>query len=193
MAPSPKVAFLLLALHSLLVRGSPIEPQVETRQSCPPVHVFGARETTVSPGYGSAGTVVNLILAAHAGATSEAISYPACGGQSSCGGISYANSAYQGVQAVVSAVNSFYTKCPSTQLVLVGYSQGGQIMDDALCGGGDPAEGITSTAVPLSAGAVGAIKAAIFMGDPRFVAGLSYEVGTCKAGGVSLSIDATKP
>lgn len=23
------------------------------------------------------------------------------------------------------------------------------------------------------------------MGDPRFVAGLSYEVGTCKAGGVS--------
>lgn len=57
-------------------------------------------------------------------------------------------------------------------------------MDDALCGGGDTAEGVTSTAVPLSAGAVGQIKAAIFMGDPRFVSGLSYEVGTCKAGGV---------
>lgn len=58
-------------------------------------------------------------------------------------------------------------------------------MDDALCGGGDPDEGISSTAVPLSASAVNMIAAAIFMGDPRFVAGLSYEVGTCKAGGVS--------
>lgn len=51
--------------------------------------------------------------------------------------------------------------------------------------GGDTAEGITNTAVPLSSAAVSQIKAAIFMGDPRFVAGLSYEVGTCKAGGVS--------
>jgi acetylxylan esterase len=30
------------------------------------------------------------------------------------------------------------------------------------------------------------IKAAIFMGDPLFKAGLSYDVGTCAAGGVSL-------
>lgn len=62
--------------------------------------------------------------------------------------------------------------------------QGGQIMDDALCGGGDPDEGISSTAVPLSASAVNMIKAAIFMGDPRYIYGLSYEVGTCRAGGV---------
>jgi acetylxylan esterase len=67
--------------------------------------------------------VVNLILNAHPGATSEAISYPACGGQASCGSISYANSVLQGVSAVAAAVNSFNTKCPSTQLVLVGYSQ----------------------------------------------------------------------
>lgn len=58
-------------------------------------------------------------------------------------------------------------------------------MDDALCGGGDPDEGISNTAVPLSTSAVNMIAGAIFMGDPRFVAGLSYEVGSCKAGGVS--------
>jgi acetylxylan esterase len=58
-------------------------------------------------------------------------------------------------------------------------------MDDALCGGGDPDEGISSTAVPLSSAAVNMIAAAIFMGDPRNVAGLSYDVGTCAAGGVS--------
>jgi acetylxylan esterase len=42
--------------------------------------------------------------------------------------------------------------------------------------------------VPLSASAVAAVKAAIFMGDPRYIHGLSYEVGTCSAGGVCYSV-----
>ncbi|OCL11611.1 carbohydrate esterase family 5 protein [Glonium stellatum] len=171
-------ATLLLASQ---VFAAPVE--VEERQSCPGIHVFGARETTASPGFGSSSTVVNLILQAHSGATSEAISYPACGGQSACGGVSYANSVVQGVQAVATAVNAFNTKCPSTQLVLVGYSQGGQIFDDAYCGGGDSNEGLSSSASPLSASALKMIKAAIFMGDPRHISGLSYNVGTCQASG----------
>lgn len=57
-------------------------------------------------------------------------------------------------------------------------------MDDALCGGGDPAEGYPNTAVPLPAAAVSAIRAAIFMGDPRYVHGLAYNVGSCQAQGV---------
>lgn len=65
--------------------------------------------------------------------------------------------------------------------MLVGYSQGGQIMDDALCGG----DGLGTSA--LDAAALAQVKAAIFMGDPHFLSGLSYEVGTCKAGGVSFS------
>lgn len=66
---------------------------------------------------------MNLVTSSHSGATAEAIVYPACGGQSSCGGVSYANSAAQGTSAVAQAVNSFNTKCPNTELVLVGYSQ----------------------------------------------------------------------
>ncbi|KAK5654248.1 hypothetical protein OQA88_7423 [Cercophora sp. LCS_1] len=179
MWPSPKVAFQLLLAHSLLVSGSPVDGEaLEKRQSCPSVHVFGARETTVSPGYGSAGTVVNQILAAYPGSTSEAISYPACGGQSSCGGVQYGASAAQGTTAVANAVNSFHQRCPNTQLVL-----GGQIMDNAVCGGPDSGSGITSTTPPISASALNAIKAVILMGSPRFVAGLSYNVGTCTAQG----------
>jgi acetylxylan esterase len=141
--------------------------------SCPKVHIFGARETTAPVGFGSSSTVVDAVKAAHSGATSEAIKYPACGGQSQCGGVQYAASASQGATAVVSAINDFHKQCPDTQIVLVGYSQGGQIMDDALCGG------------KLTGTALDAIKAAIFMGDPMFVAGLDYEVGTCKTQGVS--------
>jgi acetylxylan esterase len=91
--------------------------------SCPKIHVFGARETTAPQGYGTAATVVNLVTSSHSGATAEAIVYPACGGQSSCGGVSYANSAAQGTSAVATAVNAFNQKCPNTELVLVGYSQ----------------------------------------------------------------------
>jgi acetylxylan esterase len=116
------------ALFASLGLASPLEV-VERQSGCPNVHVFGARETTAPAGYGTASVVVNLVLNAYPGSTSEAISYPACGGQSSCGGVSYANSVVQGVSAAASAVNSFNTKCPSTQLVLVGYSQVSQFLE----------------------------------------------------------------
>ncbi|KAF2154855.1 carbohydrate esterase family 5 protein [Myriangium duriaei CBS 260.36] len=173
----------VLTLVALAGLGLPTPLDLASRQSCPKVHVFGARETTASPGYGSSSTVVNLILNTYPGSTSEALSYPACGGQSSCGSVSYAQSVQQGVQAATTAINNYHTACPQTQLVLVGYSQGGQVFDDVLCGGGDSGESISSTAVPISSAAVAQIKAAIFQGDPRFVSGFSYEVGTCKAGG----------
>jgi acetylxylan esterase len=66
---------------------------------------------------------VNQVKAAYSGAGAEAIVYPACGGQSNCGGISYDNSASQGTAAVVKAVTAYNQKCPSTQIVLIGYSQ----------------------------------------------------------------------
>ncbi|KKO99737.1 acetylxylan esterase 2 precursor [Trichoderma harzianum] len=90
-----------------------------TAQSCPPVHIFGARGTTVpqSQGY-------DLLL-----------------------------------------------------------PLGGQIIDNALCGGPDPNAGITSPSIPISASAAQMVKAAIFMGDPRFEYGASYEIGTCRLGG----------
>ena len=169
-------AAALLSLSRALA--APLDAQHEKRQ-CPDVHVFGARETTAPAGYGSAGTVVDLILAAHSGATSEAINYPAEGGDS------YGASVVAGVSAVASQVTTFASSCPSTQLVLVGYSQGGQIMDDALCGGGDANEGLTSTTAPISSTVAAQIKAVIWMGDPRHSPGEPFNVGTSTAGGVS--------
>lgn len=113
-----------LTTLSLLSTGLASSIHLQPRQaSCPPIHIFGARETTVSPGYGTAGVVVNLVLNSNPGSTAEPIVYPACGGQASCGGATYAQSAVAGTAAVASQVNAFNAKCPSTKLVLVGYSQ----------------------------------------------------------------------
>jgi acetylxylan esterase len=167
----------VLSLFATLAAANPVE--IESRQSCPGVYVFGARETTVAPGYGTSAGLVNMVVQAYSGAQSQPISYPACGGQSSCGGVSYDESARQGTAAVVSAVTSLNQRCPSTKIVLIGYSQGGQIIDNALCGG----SGST-----LTGNALAAVKAAIFMGDPHNRQGLPYNVGTCQAQGVSSSI-----
>lgn len=149
------------------------------RAACPDLHVFGARETTAPPGFGTAGPVVDAILAAFPGATSEAIDYPAAGDDA------YAASVQAGVQAVVDQVDGFVADCPDAQVVLVGYSQGGQIMDDAICGGGDPNFGVEDERVPLSKDSVAAIKAVVLLGDPRHTPGLPFNVGTSTAPGVS--------
>jgi acetylxylan esterase len=64
-------------------------------------------------------------------------------------------------------------------------------MDDAFCGGGDANEGLSSTAIPIQSSAINMIKAAIFVANPRYVYGLPYQVGTCKASGVRHQITAT--
>ena len=116
-----KNAAVLLPILATLAGASPAE--IQERQSCPKIHVFGARETTVAQGYGTSQGLVNMVVQAYPGTTSEAIVYPACGGQSSCGGASYESSASQGTAAVVKAVTAFNTKCPDTKLVVIGYSQ----------------------------------------------------------------------
>lgn len=87
------------------------------RQNCPNYHVFGARETTAPPGFGSASTVVNLVQQANAGGTSEVIEYPAAGGNV------YAASVAAGVIAVANQTAAFNQMCPESKIVMVGYSQ----------------------------------------------------------------------
>jgi hypothetical protein len=60
--------------------------------------------------------------------------------------------------------------------VLVGYSQGAQVVGDALGGGGGGNLGTPATSAVPSATAA-KIIAVIQMGDPRRVRGLSFDVG----------------
>jgi len=90
-----------------------------------------------------------------------------------------------GIAALSTAVNNFASRCPNSQLVIVGYSQGAQVADNSFCGGPDANQGYSQTTPAFSAAAMNQIKAVIEMGNPRFVAGVAYQVGSCRTQGFS--------
>ncbi|KAI1414768.1 carbohydrate esterase family 5 protein [Hypoxylon sp. FL1857] len=167
---------LIGILRSLVIIASVAEAIRPPRRNCPNIHVFGARETTAPPGFGSASTVVNLVQRANFRTTSESIVYPAAGGDV------YAASVAAGVAAVANQTNAFNQMCPRSKIVMVGYSQGAQIIDDAFCGGPDGSS-LNATSASVSSGVSKMVAAIILMGDPRHVNGLPFNVGNATASG----------
>ncbi|KAI1143263.1 carbohydrate esterase family 5 protein [Hypoxylon sp. FL0543] len=163
-------------LLSIIITASVAGASTIPRRRCPNVHIFGARDTTASPGFGSASTVVNLVRRANIGVTSEPIVYPAVGGDL------YAASVAAGVLAVANQTDAFNQRCPKSKIVMVGYSQGAQIIDDAFCGGPD-GPSLNTTGRSVSSGVSKMVAAIILMGDPRHVDGLPFNVGNATAGG----------
>ncbi|KAK0748681.1 cutinase, partial [Apiosordaria backusii] len=120
--------------------------------------------------------------------TAEPISYPALGSNTS----EYAASVTTGTAAVIKQLSTFNARCPETILILHGFSQGGQIIDDALCG--VPHDFTGQGKVDRDGGRVGRplvgkgvqrnIAAVILMGSPRFNGGQRRgDRGTAKVGG----------
>ncbi|KAB5570189.1 acetylxylan esterase precursor [Coniochaeta sp. 2T2.1] len=158
---------------------SPNPPPPPPPNVCPQLHIFAARETTAPPGFGSAQTLVDLVTARFpgGGTTSEAIDYPAAPGDQ------YGASVAAGIAAVVRQTAEFAERCPGAVVVMHGYSQGAQIMDDAFCGGPDGGS-LNATTTTLVSDAVAAnVAAIVLMGDPRHVGGLRFNVGNATAAG----------
>lgn len=86
-------------------------------KACPEIHVFGARETTTPPGFGTSQTLIDLLVKRFPGTTAEAIVYPAAGGDE------YGQSVGAGILAVVKQTATFAVKCPSSIIIMHGYSQ----------------------------------------------------------------------
>ncbi|KAJ3484932.1 hypothetical protein NLG97_g6930 [Lecanicillium saksenae] len=170
--------FLSLFLVLTPAWGASILQKAQLHDDCPEVHVFGARNTGTSQGFGLAGDFVNDIVQA-TGATKEAIVYPA-NGNAGLTDPKYKASVQAGVKAVTSQVSKFAARCPQTKLVLVGYSQGSKLFDDALCGGGDPNMGISDTAATISQFN---IKAVLLPANDRFTPGEPFHVGNATVGG----------
>ncbi|KAL8420084.1 hypothetical protein RB594_003022 [Gaeumannomyces avenae] len=143
------------------------------KMACPPAHVMAARETTAPPGFGTADDLVNLVLGAIPGATAEAVDYPAAGGAL------YAQSVAAGIAALLARLTTFSSQCPGTRVVLHGYSQGGQVVDDVLCGGPDGASLPAGVGVGglLQPGVAAVVAAAVMMGSPRHNEGIAFNRG----------------
>ncbi|KAH8900751.1 acetyl xylan esterase [Thozetella sp. PMI_491] len=174
--------FLTLGLVTF---GSAAPVALETRQTCySGVYVIGARGTSEDPGFGSVASVVTSILAGIPNSGSIALDYPA-----SWLDPLYPESVTDGINTLISLVENYANSC-SGKIVLVGFSQGGNVITDALAGGVDKP-------TPLSASYVARISAITVFGDPTFTHGQSFDAGTDtttdgifarEAGGASLAL-----
>lgn len=138
---------------------------------CAVLHVIAARASTEPPGEGIIGTMVSLIQQnVKDSMTVESVVYPATLSN-------YASSVGLGDAAIKADMTRDAAKCPKEKFVLVGYSQGAQVVGDAL-GGGGGAPGLGPATPPVSAALAAKVIAVIQMGDPRRMAGLSFDAGT---------------
>jgi acetylxylan esterase len=151
--------------------------------TCAPVHIIASRASGEAPGEGIIGSFSTLVKQMIPGSTSEALVYPAS--------MPYSGSIPIGVTNLKSAIASYSSACPTSKLVLMGYSQGAAVTVDTLCSGGGtyvPPDAAPTT-TGLSAAEGQNVVVAVMMGDPRFVPRVTYGAGTnTDKGGVSCPI-----
>ncbi|KAB8213313.1 cutinase [Aspergillus novoparasiticus] len=151
------------------------------KNNCSPIHLFVARGTTEPPGDGMMHSLAQRIIADLGSnrADREAIDYPATGlGEYTA----YMDSVRKGSEAIALQVTNYTNRCPTSKLVLLGYSQGAQIIGDALCGTELTSANLGDSASDPSEGST--ISAIVLYGDPSFRTGEPYDKGTSTSSGI---------
>jgi acetylxylan esterase len=144
---------------------------VKTTSGCAVLHLIVARASIEAPGDGIIGTLATLIQQ-HIKATStqEAVVYPATL-------TNYASSVGLGDAAMKADLTKDAAQCPNEKFVLLGYSQGAQVVGDTLAGGGG-APGLGPVTPGVSSALAAKVIAGVQMGDPRRMPDLSLDAGT---------------
>jgi len=143
------------------------------------VHIIAARGSTEPQGEGPLQNVSSLIEASIPGSDDIAVVYPA-------DLVPYESSEEAGVTNMTQEITSYVQQCPNSKIVLLGYSQGGQIVGDILGGGS------YSSTPPLPYATYSKnIVAAVQFGDPAFVVGKPYDKGTATKSGLFARSDTT--
>lgn len=125
---------LAQAILFLGLAATAIAAPLETRQSCASgFYIIVARGSNEAPGEGKPGQVADLIEQMVPGSYSVAVDYPATIIDDSG---SYPASVTDGINDTEDKIKSYVATCGSgSRIVLVGYSQGGNVMTDVLAGG----------------------------------------------------------
>lgn len=178
--------YLAPAYHLIEARGYTRDQALNksTTTACSNVHIIIDRATNEEPSQGVIGTLATLVSERIPGTTVEWVDYPAVL-------FPYDQSTDAGSRMTKEAVRSYADNCPAAKLILMGYSQGAQVVGDVLVGGGG-AIGLGPMSDPLEDNYLKRIVAAIQMGDPRFAPNQPWDVGTnSNLQGVRLPIVAT--
>jgi len=88
-----------------------------------PLHIIAARASTESPGPWVTGSLATLIQNSNPGTDLESVNYPATINN-------YASSSAQGTAALTAQITAYVNSCPSSKVVLLGYSQVRQDFSD---------------------------------------------------------------
>jgi predicted esterase len=143
--------------------------------ACPDVEVIGARGTTERPGLGVLLTPLaqQMTRQLPQKIRTTAVDYPAS--------FNYTASVRQGVTALAADVKRTAAACANTKFVLMGYSQGANVVGDALAGS-SLAGRAAAPAIP--AALAKRVSAVLLFGDPTFTAGEKFNVGDGTRSGV---------
>lgn len=163
---------LPLALAATLTTALPLTARAPTCVSG--LYILVARGSTEAPGEGKPGQVASLITARVPDSTSVAIDYPATIFSDGA----YPDSVTDGINDTQAKIQAYVDACgDAARIVLLGYSQGGNVMTDTLAGGVDkPA--------PIPASLQRYITGVAVFGDPTFTAAQSFDRGTATKDGI---------
>ncbi|OAA64723.1 Axe2 [Niveomyces insectorum RCEF 264] len=139
---------------------------------------------------GSAGVLATKIATQIPGSVVAGIIYPAVDPMTETGDLNltaYYASENAGAKAAIDQVTAYHAACPETKIALIGYSQGAQIIADAVCGGiGDGGVGADfNTDEPLPSSLIEQnVLAIALVADPSHIANTTYDVGNSTQNGV---------
>lgn len=107
--------------------GSVLGQEVGDTACAEGLHMIVARGSSEAPGLGWMGTVAGNVSELIPGSTVAAVDYPATFAN-------YTTSEGIGAAGFASLTAKYAARCPGGKIALLGYSQGGQALMDALCG-----------------------------------------------------------
>ncbi|KAK7429334.1 hypothetical protein QQZ08_004146 [Neonectria magnoliae] len=142
------------------------------------LYMIVARGTGESKGSGIFGSTVAEDVADRIDdSVIEPLDYPA-----SFSDPSYVDSEKEGVKELQEVIMDYHEACPDAKFAVLGYSQGGQVADDAFCGGAGG--GFSELDALPSDFVLNYVAAIILFGDPSHVADATFNRGTSKKDGI---------
>ncbi|KAI0206695.1 carbohydrate esterase family 5 protein [Astrocystis sublimbata] len=138
------------------------------------LYMIAARGSNEDPGEGPLVEVTDIVKALVPDSASVAVDYPAAIFDDDF----YPSSVADGITDAINKVTDYVDACgPSSRIVLLGFSQGGNVMTDLLAGG-------VLKPDPLGADYLPNIRSVVSFGDPTFTAGQSFDVGNATRDGI---------